>query len=264
MAKIFAIANRKGGVAKTTTTGALSSGLSRMGYKVLAVDTDPQGNLTKWNGISTEDDNATTIYEVLKGKEPLRNAVVHGKNYDVIPADIYLSNAESELLTITGNELILKKALSSVADEYDFIIIDTPPHLGALTKNAFAAANAGVLVTTDNSRFALEGIGELARTIEAIREFFNPDASVVGILLCKFNIRSNYMRASEEASAAFADYFDAHLFDAHIRQSVAIMECQNECVDLFDITRKNAAIDDYREFVHEFHELVFGDRGKEF
>ena len=264
MSKIFAIANRKGGVAKTTTTGALASGLGRMGYRVLAVDTDPQGNLTKWNGINTSADDSTTIYEVLKGREPLVKAIVKGKYYDVAPADIYLSNAESELLPITGNELILKKALATVTADYDFIIIDTPPHLGALTKNAFAAADSGVLVTTDNSRFAMEGIGELARTISAIKEFFNPKAAVVGILMCKFNKRSNYMRASEEASAAFAEYFDAHLYETHIPQSVAIMECQDDCVDMFDVPRKNPAIEAYRDFVHEFHEQVEGTRGKDF
>ena len=248
--KIYAVANRKGGCSKTTTCGALASGIARLGCKVLLVDMDPQGDSTDWTGFDPSD--ANTTYEVLMGRCTPEEAIVERKYYDLMPADNSLASIEAELATTQGRELRLREALSDVIDKYDFIVIDTPPQLGLLTIIAFAAVTGGVIVPTDSGKFATKGMRELVETLDNTRKYHNPDARVVGILITRFNPRYNAMKVMKKVTAEFAKYLDAPLYETFIRQSVVIMESQMENVDIFDVKRSNAAVEDYRNFVNEF------------
>lgn len=252
MAKIYAVANRKGGCSKTTTCGALASGLSRRGFKVLLVDIDPQGDSTNWCGFDASD--RYTTYEVLMRKCSAKDAIITARHYDLMPADITLATIETELAMEQGREYRLKEALTEVENDYDFIIIDTPPQLGLLTIIAFATLNGGVIVPTDSSQFATKGMSELVDTLSNTRKYHNPDAKVVGVLITRFNPRYNAMKVMKKVTKDFAKYLDAPLYSHFIRQSVAVMESQMENVDIFDVKKQNAATADYEKFVEEFIE----------
>lgn len=250
MGKIYAIANRKGGCSKTTTCGALASACSRFGFKVLVVDVDPQGNITQWAGFDASESNTT--YEVVMKRCDITEAIVERKYYDLLPADSTLSRAESELMNTQGREFRLKEALDKVKDDYDLVIIDTPPNLGFLTIASFVAADSGVIVTTDTSVFATKGMQELADTLEDTARYGNPNARVIGILLTRFNPRLKAMKTMREVTERFGEYFDAPVYDTFIRQSVGVMEAQMESLDIFDLPRLNAAATDYAAFAKEF------------
>ena len=250
MGNIYAIANRKGGCSKTTTCGALASACTRFGFKVLVVDVDPQGNITQWAGFDASGSNTT--YEVVMKKCSVREAIVQTPNYDLLPADSTLSRAESELMNTQGREFRLKEALSEIKDEYDLVIIDTPPNLGFLTIASFVAADSGVIVTTDTSVFATKGMQELADTLKDTAMYGNPNARVIGILLTRFNPRLKAMKTMREVTERFGEYFDAPVYDTFIRQSVGVMEAQMESRDIFDLPKLNSAMSDYAEFAKEF------------
>jgi|GEM_PF-86415 chromosome partitioning protein len=250
MGKIYAIANRKGGVSKTTSCGALASATKRYGFKVLVCDLDPQGNITQWCGFDAADSNTT--YEVIMQKCSAKEAIVDVGRYDLLPADSTLVRAESELMNVQGREFRLKEALDEVKEEYDLIFIDTPPNLGFLTIASFVAADGGVIVTSDTSLFATKGMGDLSKTLNDTAKYGNPNARVIGILLTRFNPRLKAMKTMREVTARFSEFFDAPVYDTFIRQSVGIMEAQIESKDLYDLPKLNVAIQDYAEFTKEF------------
>lgn len=250
MGKIYAVANRKGGCSKTTTCGALASACKRFGYKVLVVDVDPQGNITQWCGFDASNENTT--YEVVMQRCDIKEAIVDVERYDLLPSDSTLSRAESELMNTQGREYRLKEALDQIKDDYDIIIIDTPPNLGYLTIMSFVAADAGVIVTSDTSVFATKGMGDLAKTLSETARYGNPNAKVIGILLTKFNPRLNAMKTMREVTSKFGEYFNAPIYDTFIRQSVGVMEAQIESRDLFDGNKLNPATKDYVDFAKEF------------
>lgn len=250
MGKVYAIANRKGGCSKTTTCGALASACTKFGFKVLVVDIDPQGNITQWAGIDATDSN--TSYEVLMKQCEIEDAIIKTEHYDLLPSDSTLSRAESELMNTQGREFRLKEAIEHIKDNYDLIIIDTPPNLGFLTVSSFVAADSGVIVTTDTSVFATKGMADLASTLEDTTRYGNPNARVIGILLTRFNPRLKAMKTMREVTDKFSEYFDAPVYDTFIRQSVGVMEAQMESRDLFDLPKLNAAMSDYAEFAKEF------------
>lgn len=250
MGKIYAIANRKGGCSKTTTCGALASGISRLGSRVLVVDMDPQGNITDWASFDASE--ADTSYEVIMRRCKAKKAIIKAKHYDLLPADKALANVEAELSATQGREYRLKEALAGVVDDYDYIFIDTPPQLGLLTIISFSAVTGGVIVTTDNGAFATKGMRDLAEVLENTREYFNKDAKVIGILMTRFNARLNAMKVMKDVTKRFGEFFDAPVYNTFIRQSVGVMEAQMESVDIFDTPRINAAMKDYEAFVKEF------------
>lgn len=250
MAKTYAIANRKGGCAKTTTTGALASGSGRRGLKVLAVDFDPQGNLTQWNGFDASE--VDTIYEALHGDCGLEDVIVHGEHYDFVPSFDSLSFAETDFLTTVGREEILRETLEQVEDKYDIILIDTPPALGLLTTMAFTAAKNGVLVTSDASAFATQGMNKLASSLDAVQKKLNPGAKVVGIIIGRINPQANIHKVYREITSDFAEVFDAPVYETTIRASVVIVTCQAMCKDIFDESPLVKAVADYDRLVDEF------------
>lgn len=252
MGKIYVIANRKGGCAKTTTTGAMASGLTRAGYKVLVIDMDPQGNISDWANVDTE--GKYTIYEVLKQEATAEEAIVHAKWYDIIPADDLLTSIESEIAGVPGKEARLKEMLEPVKDNYDFIIIDTPPALGYLTIASFTATDGGVIITSDTSSFATKGMSKLVETLNSVKKYFNPEAKVIGILMTRVNPQTRAFKTMAEITAEFGKLFDAQGYDTFIRQTVLVMQSQMAAMDLFENIRACPAKEDYANFLCEFLE----------
>ncbi len=191
MERIIAVANQKGGVGKTTTAINLSSCLSALGKKVLAIDMDPQGNMTSGLGVD-KDEVEYTVYDLILGETDIQNAIVKDviENLDVLPTNIDLAAAEIELIGVDEKEFIIKKAVEGVKDNYDFIVIDCPPSLSMLTINAMTTANS-VLVPIQCEYYALEGLSQLIHTIELVKERLNPDLSIEGVVFTMYDARTN-------------------------------------------------------------------------
>ena len=221
MARIFCVANQKGGVGKTTTTVNLASGLSRVGQRVLVVDLDPQGNATMGSGI---DKRALelSVYDVL-----LENASipeVRQRNdkvgYDVIGANRELAGAEVELVELERRDKRLKSALAAVAAEYDFVLIDCPPSLSMLTLNGLCSAH-GVIVPMQCEYFALEGLSDLVNTIKQVHANLNPDLQIIGLLRVMFDPR---ITLQQQVSEQLKSHFGNKVFDTVIPRNVRLAE----------------------------------------
>ena len=219
MTKIISIANQKGGVGKTTTAINLASLLATSEKKTLLVDIDPQSNST--SGISIRN-NSLSIYEVLIGNENAADAVI--KDYmpflDVLPSNINLVGAEIEMVDIPGRERMLKNSLSGIVNNYEFVIIDCPPSLGLLTLNALTASTS-VLIPVQCEYFALEGLGQLLNTINIVKQYYNPDLSIEGVLLTMFDTR---LRLSHQVAEEVRKYFGEKVFNTVIHRNVRISE----------------------------------------
>ena len=191
MGKIIAIANQKGGVGKTTTSINLSSSLAALGKKVLAIDMDPQGNMTSGLGVN-KDDIDKTLYDMLIGRAKAEEIIVKDaiENVDVIPTNIQLSGAEIELLNVDDKEYIIKNNIHPIRDDYDFIIIDCPPSLSILTINAMTTADS-VLVPIQCEYYALEGLTQLIYTIELVKDRLNPVLHMEGVVFTMYDARTN-------------------------------------------------------------------------
>lgn len=218
MAQIITITNQKGGVGKTTTASALVCGLHQRGARVLGIDIDPQGNLGFALGLDIGENN--TIYDVLKGNCRLEDAILPTKYGDVIPSDIMLSASEVEF-TAPRREFMLEQHLSAVTSRYDFIIIDTPPALNILTINAYVASNA-LIVPMEAEILSLVGITQLQETIETVRDSFNPNLRVLGILLNKFNPRLTLSQEVLELAEQVAEQLGSQVFPTKIRRGVGV------------------------------------------
>jgi chromosome partitioning protein len=221
VAKIFAVANQKGGVGKTTTTVNLAASLARMQKNVLLVDLDPQGNATMGSGV----DKSTlekSIYDVLTGQENIANALAYPQDsgFAVLPANGDLTAAEVELLDMDGREARLKNALAEISAGYDYILIDCPPSLNMLTLNALVAAD-GVLIPMQCEYYALEGLSALTNTIEAVKETLNPALRVEGIVRTMFDPRN---RLTLEVSDQLKEFFSDSLYRTVIPRNVRLAE----------------------------------------
>ena len=201
MAEIITIANRKGGVGKTTTTLNLAYSLKELGKKVLVIDLDPQANLTGCFGLENAD-NIKTIGHLLMAELDeerylLKEYITAYDDIDIIPSSIYLSVAEAQMRMETGSERILSDITETLQEQYDCILIDTSPSLNILTINALCAADS-VLITADTQLFAIVGISELLKTIQKIKKRVNPKLSVKGILLTMCDSRTNLSKLLTE------------------------------------------------------------------
>lgn len=250
MAKVISLSNQKGGVGKTTTTGAVAAGYKLKGYRVLCVDLDPQSNLSFSSGAETED--CPTIYEILKGEAKTSFSIQKTPSFDIIASNILLSGIELEF-TQTGREYLLKEALNTVKDKYDYIFIDTPPALSILTVNAFTASNY-IIIPMLTDIFSLQGIAQLSETIDRVRKYCNPDLKVEGIVLTKYNKRTILSREIKGTAELIAAQLNTVIFNSTIRSSVAVMEAQTNQQDIYNYSPKNAAAKDYMNLVEELIE----------
>lgn len=255
MAITIVLTNQKGGVGKTTTTGALAVGLSKKGHKVLAIDMDPQGNLGFSLGLDI--DEGYNIYDVLANDVPIGDAIQRSDTCDLIPSNILLSQAE---LVFQGEnrQLLLKNALKPVAGYYDFIIIDTPPALNILTLNGYAFADH-LIIPMSSEILSLVGLVQLQETVDAVKNSVNPNLNVLGILLTKFNKHTNLSKDVLEMAQTIADQADSIVFDAKIRASVSAAEAPAHGMCILDYSPKSNPALDYQDFVDEvYREIIRG------
>ena len=234
-AKIIAVVNQKGGVGKSTTAQALTAGLLLKNFACLTIDLDAQGNLTYTLGAKT---NEATILEVLTGEVEAKDATQHLKNGDTIAANKALAGADA-FISETGKEYRLKEALQSLEEQYDYIIIDTPPTLGILTVNALTACNSIIIPA------------QLANTMRSVRKYCNPNLQIEGILLTRYNSRSVLSKEVAELANQLAKKLGTRLFKSTIREGVAVKEAQISQKSIFEYAPQAKVAQDYKAFIEE-------------
>jgi chromosome partitioning protein len=245
LVRVIALANQKGGVAKTTTTLNLAVALKEKGMKVLCVDLDPQGNLTMSQGLNP-DEIDRSMYDVLVHKLPIEQ-VIQEREIDLAVSSIDLAGAELALSSMIGRERALEKALVSVRDRYDYILIDTPPSLGLLTINAVTASD-GVIVPVQTEYLALRGLVQLENTLAMVRENLNPNVQIMGILPTMYDKR---LINSKEAVDILVENFGELVYETRIRKLVRYAEApvKGQSVLAYDPTGEAAKM--YRDLAKE-------------
>jgi chromosome partitioning protein len=249
MGKIIAVANQKGGVGKTTTTINLGACLAQNGSRVLLVDMDPQSNTTSGLG---KDSSSGDIYELFAGVKKLKDIITETdtENLYLIPASINLTAAELELAPLEEREKVLKYFLADIINEYDYIIIDCPPSLGLLTVNSLTAANS-VLIPLQCEYYAMEGLGQLTKTIGLIREGLNRTLSLEGILLTMFTKSNNL---SKEVVRQINEYFPKEVFKTIIPRNVRLSEAPSYGMPITVYDRNSAGALSYTQLAQELLE----------
>ncbi|MEG1686667.1 MAG: AAA family ATPase [Angelakisella sp.] len=251
MATVISISNQKGGVGKTTTTYALSAILQDKGFRVLAVDLDPQSNLTF--SMAADSEASPTIYDVFKGTAKVRQAIQSTEISDIIPSNILLSGVELEFTNL-GREYILSDALRPVLPLYDYILIDTPPALSILTINAFTTSDY-ILMPMHADIFSLQGMAQLYDTIERVKLYCNPKLQYAGILLTRCNTRTKLATEVRGTAELLSKDLGIPLFTVSIRNSVAISESQSLQENPLDYVSKNPVMQDYIDFADEMLQM---------
>ncbi|HEX2427449.1 MAG TPA: ParA family protein [Gaiellaceae bacterium] len=245
MANVIALANQKGGVAKTTTTLNLGVALHELGHRVLVIDLDPQGNLTMSQGMNP-DAIERSMFDVLVHRIPISD-VITSVEVDIAVASIDLAGAELALSALIGRERALEKALVEVRDRYDYVLIDTPPSLGLLTINAFVAAD-GVIVPVQCEYLSLRGLVQLENTLAMVRENLNPRVRVQGIVPTMYDGRTLHAR---EAIEILEEHFGDLVYDTRIRKTVRYAEAPVKGSSVLKYEPSGPAAQAYRDLAKE-------------
>lgn len=223
-AKIVVFSNQKGGVGKTAMAYEFASGLKRKGLKVLAVDVDPQGNLSEGARAAIGRDipaERPTMYELIKGACTVKDAIFSAPNFDIIPTNIMLSSAEQEISSQVGREYILKESLEPVISEYDYVVIDTPPALGTLTVNAFVAADE-IIIPILPDAYAVGGVKKLYDAVNLVKKRCNPSLTIRGIVFTQFDFNTNNSQTIQAVMDSVMTILKIPAFRTQIRKSVAV------------------------------------------
>ena len=248
MGRIIAVANQKGGVGKTTTSINLAACLAEKGKKVLAVDMDPQGNLTSGLGVD-KDSVEKSIYELIIGevdiKEVINKEVL--ENLDIIPTSIDLSAAEIELIGVDDKEYILRNAIDQVKDQYDFVIIDCPPSLSMLTINAMTTADS-VIVPIQCEYYALEGLSQLIHTVELVKDRLNSKLEIEGVVFTMYDARTNlYLQVVENVK----DNLQQNIYKTIIPRNIRLAEAPSYGLPINKYDPKSTGAESYMRLADE-------------
>ena len=248
MGRVIAVANQKGGVGKTTTAINLSACLAEKGQKVLAIDMDPQGNMTSGLGLEKESIE-NTVYDIIIGEsdvdEVLKKEVL--ENIDILPANIDLSAAEIELIGIDDKEYIIKNAIDGIKDNYDYIIIDCPPSLSMLTINAMTTADS-VLVPIQCEYYALEGLSQLIHTVELVKDRLNDKLEIEGVVFTMYDARTNL---SLQVVENVKDNLQQNIYKTIIPRNIRLAEAPSYGMPINKYDPKSAGCDSYMRLVDE-------------
>jgi chromosome partitioning protein len=245
MANVIALANQKGGVAKTTTTLNLGVAFAEKGYRVLLVDLDPQGNLTMSQGMNP-DTIERSMYDVLVNRMPI-DQVIESREVDVAVSSIDLAGADMALSSQIGRERALEKAVRTVRDRYDYILIDTPPSLGLLTINAFVAST-GVIVPVQTEYLSLRGLAQLENTLAMVRENLNPAVAIIGIVPTMYDRRLTHSR---EADEILRENFGDLVYNTRIRKTIRFAEAPVKGSSVLGYEPDGEAAEMYRDLAKE-------------
>ena len=248
MGRIIAIANQKGGVGKTTTAINLSACLAEKGKKILAVDMDPQGNMTSGLGLD-KDEVDNTVYDLIIGEAEIEDVICRdvSENLDILPTNVDLSAAEIELIGVENKEYIIKKEVHKVRDDYDFIIIDCPPSLSMLTINAMTTADT-VLVPIQCEYYALEGLTQLIHTIELVKDRLNPDLEMEGVVFTMYDARTNL---SLQVVENVKDNLQQTIYKTIIPRNIRLAEAPSYGMPINKYDPKSAGAESYMRLAEE-------------
>ena len=249
--KIIAFVNQKGGVGKTTTAINLSACLAEKGQKVLAVDMDPQGNMT--SGLGVDKNNVeNTVYDLIIGESSINEVIVRDvlENLDIIPTSIDLSGAEIELLDVDEKEYIIRNAIANIKEDYDYIVIDCPPSLSMLTINAMTTADS-VLVPIQCEYYALEGLSQLIHTVELVRDRLNPQLTIEGVVFTMYDARTNL---SLQVVENVKDNLDQTIYKTIIPRNIRLAEAPSYGMPINKYDPKSAGADSYMRLADEVME----------
>ena len=248
MGRIIAIANQKGGVGKTTTAINLAACLAEAGKKILAIDLDPQGNMTSGLGVD-KNEVENTVYQLMLDECTIKESMVHTvvDNLELIASNVNLAGAEIELLGIADKEYILKNAVDYIKEDYDFIIIDCPPSLNMLTVNAMTTANT-VLVPIQCEYYALEGLSQLIHTINLVQERLNPELDIEGNVFTMYDVRTNL---SNQVVANVKENLDAKIYQTMIPRNIRLAEAPSYGIPINMYDTKSAGAESYRNLAKE-------------
>lgn len=249
MARVYAIANQKGGVGKTTTAVNLGAYLAAAGKRVLLVDMDPQANATYHLGVDRKS-LGLTVYDVLIDSAPTDRAIILTQqvHLDLLPATPALAGAQVELVGIMAREYRLDRALATVTGRYDYVFVDCPPSLGLLTINALAAAEDGVLIPVQCEYLALEGLGHLLQTIYMVRDNLHPGLAIAGVVLTMFDARTNLAR---QVVDEVRRYFPAYVFQTVVPRSIRLGEAPSYGETILTYAPTTAGAEAYRMLAEE-------------
>lgn len=245
--KVIAVANQKGGVGKTTTSVNLSACMAEAGKRVLLVDIDPQGNAT--SGLGRAHEEGRTVYDVLIGECSAKEAILSTGfgALDLMPTAIALAGAEIELVDVEERENLLKKVLTDVREQYDYIFVDCPPSLSLLTLNALTAADT-ILIPIQCEYYALEGVGQLMNTVKLMRKRLNPNLGIEGILLTMFDSRTNLCA---QVVQEVRGHFEKEVFATTIPRNVRLSEAPSYGVPIHLYDAKCSGAQAYRALAKE-------------
>lgn len=250
--KVLTLSNQKGGVAKTTTSIAIATGLFNKGFRVLAVDLDPQTNMTFACGVDTMNQD-TTLFEVFKGESKVETIICKTNvGFDLIPGCLSLASADMDF-TQTGREFMLSESLKDIESNYDYVVIDTPPTLGILTVNALTSSDL-VIVPMNADVYSVQGLSQLDKQIRNVQKYCNPRLKIGGLLLTKYNDRQNVSKTTKEMIESVSAQLQTKVFKTFIRESVAVRESALMQCDMFKESPNSNASVDYMEFINELIE----------